>query len=319
MKLLVLGGTSFVGRHLVEAAEKRGHEVVLFNRGKTNATVFSHLRHIQGDRRKDANLVGTEEWDAVLDTCAYSPKDLQPMVEVLKDKTKTYMFISTISVYDNYKNGRPNEASSTFTQKFESDEVTGETYGPLKVMCEQLLHETFNDRALIIRPCIVVGPHDPTDRFTYYAKRLSKDGKVAVPGGEEKQRQVQWIDARDMANWIVHLLEEGKTGTYNAASNPISMNEFIDEISTATIEKHWIKDETLEEAELGARRFPFWVPISTDYPEGFIIVENNRAVEDGLTFRPLSVTANDTKEWALDRELKAGPTAEQEAILLKNK
>ena len=319
MKILVLGGTSFVGRHLVEAAEKRGHEVVLFNRGKTNSTVFSHLRHIQGDRRKDANLVGTEEWDAVLDTCAYSPQDLQPMIEALKDKTKTYMFISTISVYDNYKNGRPNETSSTFTQKFDSDEVTGETYGPLKVMCEQLLHETFNDRALIIRPCIVVGPHDPTDRFTYYAKRLAKNGKVAVPGGKETHRQVQWIDARDMADWIIRLLEEGKTGTYNAASNPISMNEFIDEISSANIEKHWIEDDVLEKAELGARRFPFWVPISTDYPEGFIVVENNRAVKDGLTFRPLSVTANDTKEWALDRELKAGPTEEQEEILLKNK
>lgn len=319
MKLLVLGGTSFVGRHLVEAAEKRGHEVVLFNRGKTNSSVFSNLRHIQGDRRIDANLVGAEEWDAVLDTCAYSPQDLQPMVEVLKDKTKAYMFISTISVYDNYKNGRPNENSSTFTQKFDSDEVTGETYGPLKVMCEQLLHETFNNRALIIRPCIVVGPHDPTDRFTYYAKRLAKDGKVALPGGEEPQRKVQWIDARDMADWIVRMLEEGKTGTFNAASNPISMKEFIDEISTATIEKQWIKDKTLEESELGARRFPFWVPISTDYPEGFIIVENELAVENGLTCRPLSVTAKDTKEWAQDRELKAGPTAEQEENLLKNK
>ncbi len=319
MKILVLGGTSFVGRYLVETAEKNGHEVVLFNRGKTNQEVYKHLRHIQGDRRKDANLVGEEEWDAVFDTCAYSPLDLQPMLDILKNKTKAYMFISTISVYDDYKNGRPHESSSTFNQKIETDEVTGVTYGPLKVMCEQLVNDTFDKHALIIRPCIVVGPNDTTDRFTYYAKQLGKSGKVAVPGGDDPHRKVQWIDVRDMAKWIVQMVEEGKTGTFNVASNPLSMNEFIDEIACVDIEKEWVSDEVLEAADLGVRRYPFWMPISKDFPEGFFVVENQLAVNNGLTFRPLAETAQDTREWALDRELKAGPTVEQEQAFLKNK
>lgn len=319
MKILVLGGTSFVGRYLVEAAENNGHEVVLFNRGKTNSEVYKHLRHIQGDRRNDAHLVAEEEWDAVFDTCAYSPQDLQPMLDVLKNKTKTYMFISTISVYDDYKNGRPNESSSTFTQKLESDEVSNATYGPLKVMCEQLVNDTFNEYALIIRPCIVVGPHDPTDRFTYYAQHLREASKVAVPGGNEPHRKVQWIDARDMAKWIVRMVEEGKVGTFNVASNPISMDEFIDEVASEQIEKAWISDDVLQAVDLGIRRYPFWMPISKDYPEGFFIVENNHAVDNGLTFRPLAETAHDTREWALNRELKAGPTLEQEQAFLKNK
>lgn len=318
MKILVIGGTSFVGRYLVEAAVEKGHEVVLFNRGKTNVDVFKDLRHIKGDRRIDANLVGQEQWDVVFDTCAYSPQDLQPMIDSLKNKTKAYMFISTISVYDNYKNGRPNELSSTFTQKIETDEVTGETYGPLKVMCEQLVNDMFKERALIIRPCIVVGPHDPTDRFTYYAKRLTKEGKVAIPGGDEINRLVQWIDVRDMAKWIVKMAEEGKSGTFNAASDPLSMNNFIDEITTEVIEKEWISDDALEKEDLGARRYPFWMPITTDYPEGFFIVKNQKAVENGLTFRSLAKTAQDTRDWAVKRELKAGPTIQQEQLLIKN-
>jgi 2'-hydroxyisoflavone reductase len=320
MKILAIGGTSFIGRHLVEAAIKNGHEVVLFNRGKTNPGVFEGVRHIQGDRRTDAHLLENEKWDAVLDTCGYSPSDLKLVLNAVMNNTKTYMFISTISVYDNYENGRPNEDSSTYTQQLETDEVTGETYGPLKVMCEDLVNEAFGKQALIIRPCIVVGPNDPTDRFTYYAKKLTEPGPVALPGGSESKRMVQWIDVRDMAKWIITMIEEGKTGTYNAASTPIPFDLFINELATNSVEKVWISDKELEQIDLGARRFPFWMPISEAYPEGFFIVKNDKATAEGLTFRPLQETAQDTREWAADREeLKAGPTKEQEVSLLKNK
>ncbi len=319
MKLLVIGGTSFIGRHLVEAAKANGHELVLFNRGKTNPGIFEGMRHIRGDRKADAHLLGNEEWDAVIDTCGYTPNDLKPVIEAIKDKTKMYMFISTISVYDNYKNGRPTERSSTFTQQIQTDEVTGETYGPLKVMCEDVVNQAFGNQALIIRPCIVVGPNDPTDRFTYYATRLTKPGPIALPGGPETERKVQWIDVRDMAKWIIHMLEIGKTGTYNAASNPLTMNEFMDEIATRPIQKEWIEDKVLGQEDLGSRGFPFWVPMSEDYPEGFVIVENKKAVENGLRFRPLRETAEDTREWAGNRELKAGPTPEIEEKFLKKK
>jgi 2'-hydroxyisoflavone reductase len=319
LKILVIGGTSFVGRYLVEAAQTNGHEVVLFNRGKTNPRIFKKTRHIQGDRRTDAHVLGNEDWDAIIDTCGYTPSDLKPVVDAIKDKTKIYMFISTISVYDNYKNGRPTEKSSTYTQQIVSEEMTGESYGPLKVMCEDIVNKAFGNKALIIRPCIVVGPNDPTDRFTYYATRLAKKGPVALPGGQEPQRKVQWIDVRDMAKWILHMLESGKTGTYNAASNPVSLHEFMAEIASQPIQKEWISDEELERRDLGARRFPFWVPISKDYPEGFIIVDNNEAVNNGLTFRPLRETSKDTRDWAGDRELKAGPTSEMEHELLIKK
>lgn len=319
MKILVIGGTSFVGRHLVEAAQKNNHELVLFNRGKTNPDIFEGVRHIQGDRKTDAHLLGNEEWDAVIDTCGYTPNDVKPVIQAIQNKTKVYMFISTISVYNSYKNGRPTEKSSIFTQQINTDEVTGETYGPLKVMCEDIVNEAFGNKALIIRPCIVVGPNDPTDRFTYYATRLTKTGPVALPGGPEEQRKVQWIDVRDMAKWIIAMLEKGKTGTYNAASDPISMNKFVDAIATQPIHKEWIADELLMEEEFGSRGYPFWVPVSEDHPEGFVIVDNEQAVVNGLTFRPLRETAQDTREWAGNRELKAGPTSEIEQELLKKK
>ena len=319
MKILVIGGTSFIGRHLVEASIKNGHEVVLFNRGKTNPGVFEGIRHIQGDRRTDAHLLENEKWDAVLDTCGYTPNDLTPVLEAVMNNTNTYMFISTISVYDNYEQGRPNEESSMHTNQIETDEVTGETYGPLKVMCEELVNQAFGNKALIIRPCIVVGPNDPTDRFTYYAMKGVESGPVALPGGPESKRMVQWIDVRDMAKWIVSMVEEGKTGTFNAASTPITLDAFIDEISLNSLEKVWISDKELEEHDLGTRRFPFWMPISEEYPEGFFIVKNDKAVAEGLTFRPLTETAEDTRKWAGNRELKAGPTKEMEEELLKKK
>ncbi|MET1015124.1 MAG: NAD-dependent epimerase/dehydratase family protein [Paenisporosarcina sp.] len=319
MKILVIGGTSFIGRHLVEESIKKGHEVVLFNRGKTNPGVFEGVRHIQGDRRKDAHLLENEKWDAVLDTCGYTPNDLSPILDSVMNHAKTYMFISTISVYDNYEKGRPNEDSSTFTHKIETDEVTGETYGPLKVMCEDLVNQAFGNKALIIRPCIVVGPNDPTDRFTYYVKKVTELGPIALPGGPESKRMVQWIDVRDMAKWIVNMVEEGKTGTYNAASDPITFDSFIDEIAPKPVEKGWISDKELEQHDLGVRRFPFWMPISESYPEGFFIVKNDKATAKGLTFRPLQETAEDTRKWAGDRELKAGPTKELEESLLKKK
>ena len=319
LKILVIGGTSFIGRHLVEASIKNGHEVVLFNRGKTNPGVFKGIRHIQGDRRTDAHILGTEKWDAVLDTCGYSPNDLNPVLESVMNNTKTYMFISTISVYDNYEKARPNENSSIYTHHVDTDEVTGETYGPLKVMCEDLVNQAFGNKALIIRPCIVVGPNDPTDRFTYYARKVTESGPVALPGGPEAKRMVQWIDVRDMAKWIISMIEEGKTGTYNAASSPITFDSFIDEIAPKPVEKVWISDKELEQQDLGTHRFPFWMPISKTYPEGFFIVENAKATAEGLSFRALLETADDTRDWIGERELKAGPTKEMEESLLKKK
>ncbi|WP_186670849.1 NAD-dependent epimerase/dehydratase family protein [Sporosarcina sp. BP05] len=318
MKLLVIGGTSFVGRHIVERSLQNGHEVVLFNRGKTNPDLFPKCRHIIGDRRAHMDQAALEHWDAVIDTSGYTPNDVKPVIEALKDKIDHYTFISTISVYDDHSKGDVNENSSTFTHTITTDEVTGETYGPLKVMCEKEVNDGFGSKALIVRPCIIVGPDDPTDRFTYWAMRTVEEGPIAIPGGD---RKVQWIDVRDLAKWIVEMIEEKKTGTFNAASQPVSFETFIDELTSEQgTEKIAIPDNIVAKVEMDPKyRFPFWIPISEQYPQGFFIVDASNAAKAGLSIRPLRVTADDTREWAkhLDVEkCKAGPTNEIEKLLI---
>ena len=318
MKLLVIGGTSFVGRHIVEQSLLNGHEVVLFNRGKTNPDLFPKCRHIIGDRRAHMNQAALEHWDAVIDTSGYTPNDVKPVIEALKEKIDHYTFISTISVYDDHSKGDVNENSSTFKHTIATDEVTGETYGPLKVMCEKEVNDGFGSKALIVRPCIIVGPDDPTDRFTYWAMRTVEEGPIAIPGGD---RKVQWIDVRDLAKWIVEMIEEKKSGTFNAASQPVSFETFIDELTSEQgTEKIAIPDAIVAKVEMDPKyRFPFWIPISEQYPQGFFIVDASNATKAGLSIRPLRVTADDTREWAkhLDAEnCKAGPTNEIEKLLI---
>jgi len=318
MKILVIGGTSFVGRHIVEQSLLNGHEVVLFNRGKTNPDLFLECRRIIGDRRMNMDQAALEHWDAVIDTSGYTPNDVKPVIEALKEKSDHYTFISTISVYNDHSKGDVNENSSIFTHTVTTDEVTGETYGALKVMCEQVVNDGFGEKALIVRPCIIVGPDDPTDRFTYWAMRTIEEGPIAIPGGD---RKVQWIDVRDLAKWIVEMIEKKKTGTYNAASQPISFEAFIDElISEQGTDKIAIIDTIVAKVEMEPKhRFPFWIPISEQYPQGFSIVDASKAVNAGLSIRPLQMTADETRAWAihLDAEkCKAGPTNEIEKLLI---
>lgn len=320
MKVLVIGGTSFVGRHIVERALLNGHEVALFNRGITNSDLFPECRRIVGDRRTNMELAASEQWDAVIDTSGYTPSDVKPVIEALKDKTSHYTFISTISVYDDFSKGNVNESGSKFTQTVTTDEVTSETYGPLKVMCEEEVNDGFGEKALIIRPCIIVGPHDPTDRFTYWALRAVEEGPIAVPGGD---RKAQWIDVRDLAKWTIEMVEAKKTGAFNAASQPVSFESFIDELAPEQgIEKIFIPDSVVAKVEMDAKlRFPFCVPISEQHPQGFLIADASKAAEAGLSIRPLRETAVDTREWAkhLDSEkCKAGPTNDIEKLFIEN-
>lgn len=316
MKVLMLGGTSFVGRHMVEKLLENGHEVVLFNRGKSNPTAFPNLRKIIGDRRKDAPKLAEERWDAVIDTSAYTPSDLQPVLQHIK--TDHYTFISTISVYDDYKGGPVSETSSVFQHEVQGDKVTGETYGPLKVMCEKLIKESIGDKALIIRPGIVIGPQDPTDRFTYWAMKLNGEGNVLIPGS--KERKVQWIDARDLAAFTVSQLERKRTGVYNVVADPVSMEEFVLQTTFGQPDTVWADEQYLLEEGVQAFELPFWMPYSEDYPEGFILVANEEAKGTGLTFRPLKQSAKDTLEWVEKEEnfqLKAGISREKEKNLLE--
>lgn len=318
MKILILGGTSFVGRHITEEAIKKRHTVTLFNRGKSNPSAFPELSHITGDRRKDAFKLADEEWDAVIDPSAYSPADLEPVLDNIKNAH--YTFISTISVYDDFKKGPAAENSSVHMKQFDSDEVTGESYGPLKVMCEKIIEDRFKGEALIIRPGIVVGPHDPTDRFTYWAKRLNEPGAVLIPGA--KHRKVQWIDARDLAQFVISQVEKKAGGVFNVTADSATMDEFVEAVRTEKPEPVWTGDEELQEQGIKPFELPFWIPISEDYPEGFILADNRKAKEAGLVLRPVNESAKDTRAWLQgepERELKAGLRKEREQELLNRK
>lgn len=315
MKILVIGGTSFVGRHIVEALLEKEHEVVLFNRGKSNPHLFPQLQKILGDRRKDAEKLAAEKWDAVIDSSAYTPADLKPVLKNLK--TNHYIFISTISVYDDFKNGPVRESGSLFNTEVTEDEVTGSTYGPLKVMCENYIEKNLSDKALILRPGIVVGPYDPTDRFTYWVMKLNGKGPVLVPGS--KERKIQWVDARDLAEFTVLQMENKTTGVYNVAADAVSMEELVQTLNGGEADCVWVDDHFLLEQGVKAFELPFWIPFSTEFPEGFLLVDNEKAKSAGLGMRSVKQSAQDTLEWAQKEglsRLKTGISENRERELL---
>src|SRR5688572_14597839 len=217
MRILIIGGTRFLGRHLVDAALARGHEVTLFNRGKTNPDLFPQLETILGDRETDMNKLAEAGhiWDAVIDVAGYLPRIVRFSAEVLKESVARYVFISSISVYDNFKQIGIDESYPVGKIQDETvEEITGETYGPLKALCEKAVQDIYGERALIIRPGLIVGPHDPTDRFTYWPVRVARGGEVLAP--QKPEAAIQIIDVRDLSDFIIKLIEENASGVYNA-------------------------------------------------------------------------------------------------------
>ena len=277
MKLLVLGGTQFVGRAVVEAALARGHEVTLFNRGRQNAHLFPELERLRGDRERDLSPLAARSWDAVVDTSAYTPGVVRASAAALPDAH--YVFVSTISVYADFS--RPNdEESPVYT--------SGDGYGPLKAACERELPAD----ALVVRPTIVVGPHDPTYRFTYWVDRIARGGDVLAP--EPRAARVQLIDARDLGEWLVRGCERRLSGVFNAAgpAKALTMEQLLETCRRVTggdASLHWLAPDLPDWA------LPFWV----DDPgwRGVFEVANSRALAEGLTFRPLEQTVRDTVEW----------------------
>ena len=327
MQILILGGTRFVGRHLVEAALARGHEVTLFNRGESNPGLFPGVKELHGDR--DGDLAALEEalaiegWDAVIDTCGYVPRVVRASAALLADEVPHYTFISTLSVYGDFATEGLDESSPVATMADETvEEITHETYGSLKVLCERVVEAAYPEGALIIRPGLIVGPHDPTDRFTYWPVRVAEGGEVLAPGTGEVP--VQFIDVRDLAAWTIRLIERGTTGVYNATgpAGRLSLRAFLEAArrssgSDATFV--WVDEAFLLEA--GAEpwmEIPLWIP--GEEAAGLGTVNVDRAMEAGLTFRPLAETMEDTRAWAKERpgthEWRAGLRREREEALL---
>jgi 2'-hydroxyisoflavone reductase len=325
MKILVLGGTIFVGRHIVQAAIERGHDVTLFNRGWNNPGLFSNIQQIHGDRAKDLDALRGEKWDAVIDTSGYVPRMVRASAEALRTACEQYIFISTGAVYkDKSKFGIKEDAELEVPRNPEAEEWTDETYGELKSGCEEVVASVYGDsRSLIIRPGIVVGPHDPTDRFTYWPVRIAGGGKVLAPGNPE--RQTQFIDARDLAEWTLLMVEQKATGIFNAIGPDYSLTwrQFLNECKTVTssnAELVWI-EEALLLKQLSNRwnEIPIWIPEDSS-ENGFQYRSNERAVAGGLKFRPLRETIKDTLEWwnaeRSGSELKSGLSRARESELL---
>ncbi|MCF6136389.1 NAD-dependent epimerase/dehydratase family protein [Pseudalkalibacillus berkeleyi] len=314
MNILVIGGTKFVGRHIVEAALLHGHRVTLFNRG-TNREVFPELELIQGDRVKDANKIGGRKWDAVIDTCGYHPKTVRKTVKAIKDYTDIYTFISTASVYKNFAcEDMIDEDAEVLTLTdeeidgiSETAERTPETYGPLKYYCEQVVYDEMEGRGLVIRPGLIVGPHDPTDRFTYWANRLAEDREILAPGRPE--RKIQFIDARDLAEWTIQMVERQVVGTYNAAGPALKlmMATFLEKgkmLFNNPADITWVSESFLKKNHVGPwMELPLWIPetyaLSEERPpaNGDIGLDNFKAMKEGLRFRPYEETLKDTHDW----------------------
>ena len=327
MRILILGGTGFLGPHQVEYARRRGHQVTLFNRGKTAPDLFPDIEQLRGDRNDDLEALKGRSWDVVIDNSASIPRWVRQSASLLSESAERYLFVSSLSVFSDDSIIGMTESSPV--GKLEDptvEEVTGATYGPLKALCEKEAETAFAGRSVVVRPGLIVGPGDRSDRFTYWPARIDRGGEVLAPGNPEDP--VQIVDVRDLAGWMVDLLERRATGVYNATGPkaPLSMAEMlygIRAVTTAEVSFTWVSPEFLDEHKVRAwSDMPVWVP-STPETAGFSRFDCSRAFAAGLTFRPLADTARDTLEWfrALPRErrekLRAGLTAEREREVLQ--
>ncbi len=324
MRLLILGGTVFLGRHLVDAALERGHTVTLFNRGQHNVDLFPSVEKLRGNRDGALDALRGRSWDAVIDTCGYFPRIVRASAEMLKQAVDHYTFISTVSVYAEVKQASIDENAPVATLEDESvEQITEESYGALKALCEQAVEHAVPGRALVIRPGLIVGPHDPTDRFTYWPNRIARGGEVLAPGNATSR--VQFIDVRDLAKWTVQMVEAKGTGLFNATgpAHALTMEQMLDacrKVSRNDAHLTWIEEKFLLDAGVEPWiEMPLWVPEKED-AFGFMQIHCARAIAAGLAFRPLPDTIRDTLAWDAARspthEWRAGIKADREAELL---
>jgi len=324
MNILIIGGTRFVGRHLVEAALARGHQVTLFNRGQSNPGVFPDIETVLGDRETDLRKLGGRLWDAVVDTCGYFPRLVKLSAEALKDSVGNYVFISSISAYADFDAIGIDEDYTLGTIGDETiEEITEESYGPLKVLCEEAVQEAFPAGTLILRPGLIVGPFDPTDRFTYWPVRVARGGKVLAPVGPDEL--TQFIHARDLADFTIRCIEGKATGVFNAVGpgEPCPFGELLETCkrgSGSDAEFVWASEEFIAEHEVAPwMELTAWV--STADGKGMLQVSNAKARAAGLKFKSTEEVVRETLEWARSRptdyKMRAGLKAGREAELLE--
>jgi 2'-hydroxyisoflavone reductase len=334
MKLLIIGGTRFLGRHLVTAALARGHQVTLFNRG--NYSIQADVETIEGDRHTELYKLQGRQWDAVIDTCGHLPRAVRAAAEALADSVNRYVFVSSQNAYadvrvpdiaEDYPLGtltaeQLNQANAVDTKGQPS---YGSLYGGLKALCERAAEEVIPNRVLVLRPGLIVGPNDYSDRFTYWVVRVAAGGEVLAPGRPE--RFIQFIDARDLAEWTISMIERNAAGAYNTHGEPntLTMQGLLDEckkVSQGDARFVWANEEFLLEQKVSAwSEMPLWLPEdAAPHLKGFMFISPRKAIAEGLTFRSLSDTIRDTLGWYQthggNEPLKAGLNSDKERALI---
>jgi 2'-hydroxyisoflavone reductase len=301
LKVLVLGGTAFLGRHYVEAALEQGHEVTLFNRGQTNPDLFSGVEKIHGDRNQDVSGLRGREWDAVFDPSAFVPRHVRTLLETLAGRAGHYAMVSSISVYP-LAQADKSETAPVIQLDDPATEAVTENYGGLKALCEQAADELLPGRVLNVRAGLIVGPHDPTNRFTYWPERVARGGEVLAPGRPEAR--VQFIHARDIAEWALQMAARGGAGTFNSTGPepPTTMGRVLETcvaVSRSEATLTWVDEEFLLHKEVGPwMEMPLWIPGHLGDLHNAPI---GRALAEGLRFRPLAQTIAETLAWERTR------------------
>ena len=331
LKILVLGGTRFIGLHMTALALQRGHTLTFFNRGKTKTDRYPEVERIKGDRDNQIDGLKDREWDVVIDNSGYVPRHVRLTAELLAPKVRQYVFTSSISVYPDFSVPRDEKSPVGKLADETIEKVDGDTYGPLKALCEQAAERALPGRTTIIRPGLIVGPDDNTDRFTWWPARAARGGEFIAPGAPQDPFQV--IDARDLAAFTINAIERNFTGTYNLVSN---VNGFrFGELTDASIASAmrrakpadapratWLPAHFLAAQEVAPwSEMPVWLPASGE-EAAFAGTSNAAALARGLTITPIAKTVDDTLAWHLTRpaeereKLKAGIEPEKETRVL---
>jgi 2'-hydroxyisoflavone reductase len=325
--ILMLGGTGFLGPQTVEAALRRGHKVTLINRGKTRPDLFPDLEKLHGDRETDdLKALEGRRWDAVVDTSANVPRWVKKAAAVLGAHIGHYIYISSISAYADLSRPGTDETSPVATiEDVTTEKIDGRTYGALKALSEKAAESSMPGKVAVVRPGLIVGPEDPSDRFTYWPVRVAAGGEVLAPGSPNDP--IQLIDVRDLGEFLVRLIEDHTTGVFNALGPDKTLTigrtlEACKEVAKSEATFTWADAEFLKEQGVNPwSDMPAWVPSSGD-TAGFAKVSNARAVAAGLAFRPIADTAKATLEWfrtlPADRraKLRAGLSRERETKVL---